>query len=229
MPEPLHPFDWNFSSCPKDEIPYLYFYEYAREFPRIIEAVETIRRSHRKPKFDWHDWPKWPQRPYLLLPQHKRKHRLKALKALPDDLIFTIRIVPLLGKDQRLGWLSLDFQVTERVNPNELIAAMASYVQLYWTNREQLMRPRSTGRAAAQAHFWTRLRALSVYRLRRHYTAAEALGLHQKAWRPVEFNSGSAMNRARHKTKVYLDVFSEMASLRMKSGRWFPPFAEIRF
>jgi hypothetical protein len=89
--------EWNFASCPTDEVFECRLYEFAREtavirndaeslrkgipptFEQLVKALrETIRRTPRINAIFWY-YPEFPTKPFLSIPVHERQRRLRTL------------------------------------------------------------------------------------------------------------------------------------------------------
>jgi hypothetical protein len=221
--EPLAPLDWNFTSCPSKEIPFLFCYEYSRELSWIEEEIETIRDSGTKP-VGWHDWLEWPDRPYLWLPKNERQERLKILLNRGEEgSPLGFRVVPLIGKKKKspANWLAVDYYPAKEDDDSirEVKAALNVHVDQFWAHRELLSQPRTRG-----ASYHDRLRALSVNRLRQHNSVEQTLDILASAYREEPFVDETTLERAKRRMKVYLHEFDLKARLRFQCNVWFPPF-----
>jgi hypothetical protein len=93
----LQPLDWNFSTCPREEIPYLFSYEFARECSGVRENVKFIRYGIIEPPTYWSPnpkfgWAEWPRHPYLWVPTLERQKRIRELM-LPNPIADVIRVM----------------------------------------------------------------------------------------------------------------------------------------
>lgn len=82
----LHPLDWNFSSCPHDELSILYCYEFSRESVSLREAIHYMRHGRPEGPTYWSNipdfgWSEWPLLPLLFIPAAERRRRIAQLLA----------------------------------------------------------------------------------------------------------------------------------------------------
>jgi len=106
MKTPLQEFcreDWNFSSCPSDELRWCDVYEHAREDQRLIQEVEAMRRSgHWSQSLEdrfidsryasigqllFELFPEFPATPFLKVDAVSRQQRCRELNARRSDLL----------------------------------------------------------------------------------------------------------------------------------------------
>jgi len=117
--------EWDFSSCPDDELFVCHGYEFAREFPHVCQWASDWRRRLPGKTFD--DWvpstkrehgrrlltrtdlapviawnlfacyPEWPEHPYLSIPEAERQRRLKLLPKIhqPKETKHALRLIHL--------------------------------------------------------------------------------------------------------------------------------------
>jgi hypothetical protein len=197
----LQPLDWNFSTCPKEELPILYCYEFSRESISLRDAIEHMRRG--KPGFGW---PEWPEQPFLSIPARKRQKRLTRLLT-PDPLSDIIEAIATQPEDAS----ELDLQI-----------AIAVHVREQATQKKD--EPRNRG--AATARYRDQLKALSVYRLRRHHSARKIISLLQETYRKMTYNddASASVYKAAKRAEQHLDAFALRAHSQILAQRWFPPF-----
>jgi hypothetical protein len=121
----LSQFDWDFSTCPTDELRSCYNYERTRESKVHRDSLLEWRRNHKGSTFD--DWlpiasepsragrpplfgwelftycPEWPEQPYLAIPQAERQRRQNLIPKIIEqaDITNALRLVhlPKLLKD----------------------------------------------------------------------------------------------------------------------------------
>ena len=96
----LEKYDWNFDSCPRDEINDCYVYEYSRESDYLIKGVRNLRKNIDYSSFDdlykayynkafyfvgsrsrnsLYFFPEFPKKPYLSVTKSERKRRITCL------------------------------------------------------------------------------------------------------------------------------------------------------
>jgi hypothetical protein len=202
----LEPLDWNFSSCPEQEIPYLFCYEFARECLAVLENVEFMRHGviepptywSPNPDFGWKEWPVWP---YLSVPQAERQKRIAKL-LLPNLAVDVIRI-----RTEHPEFS--DWEVYKAID-SEKNSASANEPQ--------------KGRRALSARYHDQLRGLSIYRLRQYYSARVTLERLAEFYQKAAYNSSSNLDRGKRQTPKHIAAFCLLAQDRMRHGLWFPPF-----
>jgi|APTNR8051073442_1049403.scaffolds.fasta_scaffold03366_9 hypothetical protein len=105
----LHQKEWDFSTCPKDQLHWCSVYEHSRENKKVVKAVEHYRASgawsdqDREMFVDDGRWrmaqrlfelfPEFPQSPFLEIPTVERRNRCAELSQLRSEL--TVRVVNL--------------------------------------------------------------------------------------------------------------------------------------
>jgi len=196
----LQPLDWNFSSCPPDELPILYGYEFSRESDSLLAEVDSIRRGSR-PYFGW---PEWPEQPFLSIPARQRQERLTRLLT-PNPANDIIEAIASLPEDAS----ELDLQI-----------AIAVHVREQATQKKDAPRNRS----AAAAKYRDQLRALSIYRLRQHYSAREVLDILREQYRKAAYSDTASLYKAAKRAEQHLNEFVLRAHSQILSKQWFPPF-----
>ena len=197
----LQPLDWDFSSCPPDELPVLYGYEFSRESDSLLAEVNSIRLGSRR-----FGWPEWPEQPFLSIPARQRQERLTRLLT-SDPISDIIEAIAPLPEDAS----ELDLQI-----------AIAVYAREQATQKKD--EPRNRG--AATARYRDQLRALSIYRLRRHYSARKIISLLQETYRKMTYNddASASVYKAARRAEQYLDAFVLRAHSQILAKQWFPPF-----
>jgi hypothetical protein len=107
-----YPLDWDFRSCPPDELPILYNYEFSRESGWIGEQVEFIRCGHSTSPTYWapnpaFGFPEWPAQGYLSIPEVERLKRLYGLLSEHGrfvELLNPPKILPLRTRTGRASY-----------------------------------------------------------------------------------------------------------------------------
>jgi hypothetical protein len=203
----LAPLDWNFSNCPLPELPILYNYEFSRESGDLREDVDFIRHGQPSEPTYWSNipdfgWPEWPELPFLTISPAERQRRIALLSSPPD---------PITDIVQALAELPLDSP------PVEQQRAIVKHIREQYTSVKPLPRNRS-------ASYRDRLRALSVYRLRQHYSAPDVLKLLQEHYRKAAYNHPGNIDRAKREFMRHLYAFVLRAQDQARKGQWFPPF-----
>lgn len=224
-PDPLN---WNFAS-PEREIDELFCYEFSRESQEIRDRVDFIRHGQIDAPTYWtpnpaFGWPEWPAKPYLSIPQAERERRIKILLALNDDHILALRARPPSG-DYKSSGKTISVYLSDDATLDEQIDAAAALIRI--ENRgAKPARKRQTGHGATKAGIHDQLRALSVLRLRRYYTAPETLLLLEKTSGRQVYADETAMERAKRRARRHLCGFHLRALDRIRHGLWFPPFGK---
>jgi hypothetical protein len=206
----LHPLDWNFSSCPPTELPILYCYEFSRESVYLREAVDYLRHGRPAGLTYWSSipdfgWPEWPKSPILLIPPAERRRRIAQL-LVPNPITDIVCALAEQPPDSSL--FSRQLAIARHVREQSTPTAKAS--------------PRN--RSAVAARYRDQLRALSVYRLRRHYRAREVMGLLREHFRKAAYNDTSSLYKAAKRARQHLAAFVLRAHSQLDKGQWFPPF-----
>jgi hypothetical protein len=113
--------EWDFRSCPNDELFECRAYEYARETPAIVEDVRSLRKRVT-PLFEelvkalrdridqtarvmglfWY-CPEFPDTPYLTIPSNERRRRIDALWPPANSSIAIIPKLPPPDIGQKLA------------------------------------------------------------------------------------------------------------------------------
>ena len=101
--------EWDFSTCPKDQLEACFFYEFARECPEAVRAARALREHLKEIGADtgtdhrfavtvvdiFKDCPEFPHTPFLSIPTAERYRRIKKVgKVIPPvqaDLAGLIR------------------------------------------------------------------------------------------------------------------------------------------
>jgi hypothetical protein len=202
----LQPLDWNFSSCPPDDLPVLYCYEFSRESISLRETVDYMRHGESHgywspiPDFGWTEWP---AEPFLSIPPAERARRIVQLFT-PNPVT---DVVHALVK-QPLNNSIFEQQI-----------AIAKHVREQCTDGPEA--PPKGRRANALDD---QLRALSITRLRQHHSAREVIDLLQEHFLKVAYKDPSNLDRAKAKLPRHLTAFVLRAQGQIQEGRWFPPF-----
>jgi hypothetical protein len=204
----LHPLDWNFSSCPPNELPILYCYELSRESIALREAVDYMRHGRPMGPTYWSNipvfgWREWPEYPFLSIPATERQKRLTQL-LVPNPVA---DIVGALAEHPPSSSLW------------EQQLAIAAHVREKCTAKHGA--PPKGRRANALND---QLRALSIYRLLQHHSAREARRLIRENFRNETYNDLSNLNRAKRRVPEHLAAFVLRAQEKMRQGQWFAPF-----
>jgi hypothetical protein len=105
----VDPEEWDFSTCPKDQLEACFFYEFARECPEAVRAARALREHLKEIGADtgtdhrfavtvvdiFKDCPEFPHTPFLSIPTAERYRRIKKVgKVIPPvqaDLAGLIR------------------------------------------------------------------------------------------------------------------------------------------
>jgi hypothetical protein len=204
----LHPLSWNFSSCPPEEIPFLYCYEFSRELKPILETVDFIRRGQLERPSYWSQvsefgWEQWPDRPYLWVPQAKRERRLARLLAASEEPVI------------------VDLPVTATIADH--IKALEVRVRMSerpWSSSSIMQR----GRSASEAKYHDQLRMLTIYRLRQHHRPQKVCEILHSQYRKIAYTSSKNLSRSLRTFDRHLCAFYLRAQANIKGGLWFPPF-----
>jgi len=103
-----YPSDWDFRSCPPDELPILYNYEFSRESAWIREQVEFIRHAQNSAPTYWSPspsfgWPEWPLQSYLSIPELERLRRLYGLTSAQERFAELLNPPKILAAPTRTG------------------------------------------------------------------------------------------------------------------------------
>jgi hypothetical protein len=119
MREELARLEWDFSTCPKDELQFCLFYEYAREDDLLIRRVQTWRAKAASKTIDelsaliperkrrWETsimkhvfgyLPEWPETPYLAI-KSRREKLDRLMPDFPDFHIANPLECPIVNRD----------------------------------------------------------------------------------------------------------------------------------
>jgi hypothetical protein len=210
----LHPLSWNFSSCPRKEIPFLFYYEFSREFEWIRALVDFIRHGQMTPPSYWSPipdfgWADWPARPYLWIPQAKRQKRLARLLTI--------------GKEPVILDLPRSATIFDHIRALEERWRVSEQLAFEPQRRLFVPSPRRD-RSALKARYKDRLRMLSVYRLSKYYRPKEVSELLKKEYRTIAYRSPKNFSRTLRTFDRHLCVFHLRAQANINAGLWFPPF-----
>ena len=203
----LHPLSWKFSSCPPEEIRYLFCYELSRELQWIRATVDLIRHGYMERQSYWSPikdfgWKEWPERPYLWLPPAERKERLARLFALGKGPFVDDQVKSVTQEDYTRA-LENRLHLAEHQSPIKMVRS---------------------GRSALGARYHDRLRMLSIYRLRQHHSPKEVYEALRSHYRKIAYNSPKNISRTLHTFDRHLCEFYLKAKSNIDRGLWFPPF-----
>ena len=135
--------EWDFGSCPNDELFECHAYEYARETPATVEDVRSLRkrvtplfeelvkalrdridRTARVMALFWY-CPEFPDKPYLTIPIAERQRRLRTLwppasaaitlkpKIIPPDIVQRLALERLFYGSLELALFEIDWTETD--------------------------------------------------------------------------------------------------------------------
>jgi hypothetical protein len=204
----LHPLDWDFSSCPPDELPILYCYEFSRELSSMLREVGHMRYGEPKESSYWtpdpnFGWPEWPEFPFLAVPVRERARRL-ALLMVPDPMADIVQITA---------------RPTVPRTVLELQIALVKHI------REQTTpKPAQRNRGSDIARYRDQLRALSVYRLMEHFSARDVVDFLREHYRRPLYTRPNGLYKVCHRASQHLQRFEGKARAQIREGQWFPPF-----
>jgi hypothetical protein len=148
-------------------------------------------------------WREWPLYPFLSIPQPERARRIAQL-FVPNPVA---DIVQATAKPPCGG------SIFEQQH------AIAKHVKEQCTAV-----PKAPPKGRRANALDDQLRALSIYRLRQHYSAREAMDLLQEHFREAPYKDPSNLDRAKAKLPKHLAAFILLAKNQIEKGRWFPPF-----
>jgi hypothetical protein len=115
-----YPFDWDFRSCPPEELPILYNYEFSRESAWVRRQVEFIRYGHVMPPTYWSPnpafgWREWPTQNYLSIPEVERLRRLYGLLSGHEQFVALLRPPTILAPATREGRASFAARYSDQL------------------------------------------------------------------------------------------------------------------
>lgn len=128
--------EWDFRSCPKEELHDAWLYEYKREIGSVLEAVAAWRRDAKKDTFEsyyelalqkgipslcspsdnFQFFPEWPERPYLSISASERTRRRKQLFPKKESEYKAAMLSPFVGGPIRL--------LTDPVERSDLLTSL---------------------------------------------------------------------------------------------------------
>ena len=204
----LHPLSWNFSSCPPEEVPFLFCYEFSRELESIGEMVDFIRHSNMKQPSYWSPipnfgWKEWPDRPYLWVPRAEREKRLARLLTIGEEPVI------------------VDLPVTATIT--EYVSALEERWRLSERQRLFVPSPRRD-RSALKSRYQDQLRMLIVHRLSKYYRPKEIFELLKTEYHEIAYQSPKNISRTLRIFDRHLCAFHLRAQANINAGLWFPPF-----
>jgi hypothetical protein len=129
--------EWDFSSCPSEELPDVYLYEYSREIDSIRDAVATWRAKAKSQTFGGYCElvkrdgipsvcspidkfflsPEWPLKPYLSIPKKERDRRAKQFLSEVGNHRGAHALSPLVSPAE---WQNLCCHLTDHINESSL-------------------------------------------------------------------------------------------------------------
>jgi hypothetical protein len=99
----LHPKEWDFSSCPQDQLHWCSVYEHSRDNEKVVDAVKHFRASgawraedrvlfpderyRRMAERVFELFPEFPLTPYLVISPIERRGRCVELSELRSELV----------------------------------------------------------------------------------------------------------------------------------------------
>src|SRR5260221_5295754 len=225
--EYVHPLDLALSRCPPHERRHLLCYESGRELAWLRDYVHWMRTGSMMGQSYWQSdptfgWTEWPRTPFLAIDESDRTRRIAAMKPPPDDP--WLKALPL----SRVGLLhngptvqiplSLPLQCVSR---EELVEAFKALLEARQIGRTS--RPLKAGRSAPRRRLEARITALVIYRLRKHFSAYDALALLEQSDLRNAYSDEAHLERARRKAERHLAEFDLRARAAIQAGRWFFP------
>ena len=85
----------------------------------------------------------------------------------------------------------------------------------------------ATGRHAGIARYHDRLMGLSIFRLRKFYSARQVMQLLEEHYSSAAYSNRKNLDRARDKARRNLLAFMFQAKYMATCGQWFPPFGRF--
>ena len=186
--------EWDFSTCPEDQLKACFFYELARECRHVADAARALRKHLKEIGADstpdhqlavtvvdlFKDCPEFPDTPFLAIPTAERYRRIKKLgKVIPPvqvdlaGLIRRYRNQAITGKTIKYGQGDIfGFYLDWRISDDKLIEGFAHSLK---TNRpHSAVATVRRGQGSSPQQIRKDLKALGAWRLLQQMTWEDA-------------------------------------------------------